>query len=42
MITPFTEVIFIDKATERTLDIEDWKILIQGGCAAHDVKYQSA
>ena len=42
MITPFTEVIFIDEATERTLDIDDWKILTQGGYAAHDVKYQSA
>ena len=42
MITPFTEVIFIDEATARKLDIEDWKILTQGGCAAHDVKYQSA
>ena len=42
MITPFTEVIFIDKATEHTLDIDDWKILTQGGYAAHDVKYQSA
>ena len=42
MITPFTEVIFIDEATETTLDIDDWKILTQGGYAAHDVKYQSA
>ena len=42
MITPFTEVIFIDEATERTLDFDDWKILTQGGYAAHDVKYQSA
>ena len=42
MITPFTEVIFIDEATEHTLDIDDWKILTQGGYAAHDVKYQSA
>ncbi|CAH3036517.1 unnamed protein product, partial [Porites lobata] len=42
MITPFTEVIFIDEATECTLDIDDWRILTQGGYAAHDVKYQSA
>lgn len=42
MITPFTEVIFIDEATETTLDIDDWKTLTQGGYAAHDVKYQSA
>ena len=39
MITPFTEVIFIDEATESTLDMDDWKILTQGGYAAHDVKY---
>ena len=31
MITPFTEVIFIDEATETTLDIDDWKILTKGG-----------
>ncbi|KAJ7363623.1 hypothetical protein OS493_009785 [Desmophyllum pertusum] len=42
MITPFTEVIFIDEATEATLDIDDWKTLTQGGYSAHDVKYQSA
>ena len=42
MITPFTEVTFIDEATEHTLDIDDWKILTQGGYAAHYVKYQSA
>ena len=41
MITPFTEGIFIDEATKRTLDIDDWKILSQGGYAAHNVKYQS-
>ena len=27
---------------ETTLDIDDWKILTQGGYAAHDVKYQNA
>ena len=42
MITPFTKVIFIDEATETTLDIDDWKIVTQGGYAAHDMKYQSA
>lgn len=30
MITPFTEVIFIDEADESVLDISDWKILTQG------------
>ena len=42
MIGPFTEVIFIDEADENTLDISDWKLLTQGGYAAHDVKYQTA
>ena len=44
MITPFTEVIFIDQATETTLDINDWNILTQGVYmyAAHDAKYQNA
>ena len=39
MITPFTEVIFIDEADEKTLDVA---ILTQGGYTAHDVKYQTA
>ena len=42
MINPFTEVIFLDEATEKTLDIDDWKTLTQGGYAAYDVKYQTA
>ena len=42
MITPFTEVIFIDEADENVLDISDWKILTQGGYTAHDIKYQTA
>ena len=42
MITPFMEVIFIDEATESTLDIDDWKTLTQEGYSAQDVKYQSA
>ena len=42
MITPYTEVIFIDETTEKTLDMDDWKILTQGGYAAHDVKYRNA
>ena len=43
MISPFTEVIFIHEADEKTLDISDWKLLTQGGggYAAHDVKYQT-
>ena len=31
MINPFTEVIFINEANEKTLDIDDWKKLTQGG-----------
>ena len=42
MITPFTEVIFIDEAEESVLDISDWKILTQGGYTAHDIKFQTA
>ena len=42
MINSSTEVIFIDEATEKTLDIDDWKVLTQGGYTAHDVKYQTA
>ena len=42
MINKATEVIFIDEATTSTLDIDDWKILTQGGYAAYDVKYQTA
>ena len=42
MITPFTEVIFIDEADESCLDIADWKVLTQGGYTVHDVKYQTA
>ena len=42
MIMSFTEVIFIDEASESTLDIDDWKVLTQGGYSAHDVKYQTA
>lgn len=42
MITKFTECVFIDEATESTLAIDDWKVLMQGGFAAFDVKYETA
>ena len=42
MINRFTEVIFIDEACPSTLDIDDWKILTQGGHTACDVKYKTA
>ena len=41
MINRFTEVIFIDEACPSTLDIDDWKILTQGGYTACDVKYKT-
>ena len=31
MINRFTEIIFIDEASPSTLDVDDWKILTQGG-----------
>lgn len=42
MINKSTEVIFIDEASTSTMDIDDWKILTQGGYTACDVKYQTA
>ena len=42
MISKSTEVIFIDEASTSTMDVDDWKILTQGGYTACDVKYQTA
>lgn len=42
MIGKNTEVIFVDEATASTLDVDDWKILTQGGYTACDVKYKTA
>ena len=42
VISKFTKVIFIDKATESTLDNDNWKTLTQGGYLVHDDKYQVA
>ena len=42
MINHTTEVIFFDKASPSTLEIDDWKILTQGGYTACDVKYKTA
>ena len=42
MINCFTEVILIDETCPSTLDIDDWKILTQGGYTACDVKYKTA
>ena len=41
IITKATEVI-IDEASTSTMEIDDWKILTQGGYLACDVKYQTA
>lgn len=42
MINQTTEVIFIDEASPSTLEIDDWKILTQGGYTACDIKYKTA
>ena len=42
MINHTTEVIFIDEASPSTREIDDWKILTQGGYTAYDVKYKTA
>lgn len=42
MISHNTEVIFIDEATESNLDMDDCKILTQGGYAAYEVKHRTA
>ncbi|KAJ7394813.1 hypothetical protein OS493_000647 [Desmophyllum pertusum] len=31
-----------DEASPSTLDVDDWKIMTQGGCTASDVKYKAA
>ena len=42
MIDETTEVIILDEATVEMMDIDDWKLLTQGGWTAHDVKYTTA
>ena len=42
MISKETEVIFVDEASPTMLDVDDWKILTQGGFIACDVKYKTA
>lgn len=42
MINKETEVIFIDEAYSSIMDIDDWKLLTQGGWTAHDVKFSTA
>jgi len=42
MIDSSTEVIFLDEAYANLLDIDDWKIICQGGFTFHDVKWKQA
>ncbi|KAJ7386849.1 hypothetical protein OS493_006881 [Desmophyllum pertusum] len=42
MITKHTKVIFIDELSPSILDVDDWKILTQGGFTACGVKYKTA
>ena len=42
MIDDQTEVIFIDEATVNIMDMDDWKLLTQGGWTAHDRKFSTA
>ena len=42
MIDSCTEVIFLDEAFSGLLEIDDWKILCQGGFMSHDVKWKKA
>ena len=41
MIDDDCEVIFLDEACSSTMDIDDWKILTQGGWMAHDKKFKN-
>ena len=42
MIDSSTEVIFLDEVYTNLLDIDDWKIICQGGFTSHDVKWKKA
>ena len=42
MIDSSIEVIFLDEAYANLLDIDDWKIICQGGFTSHDVKWKQA
>ena len=37
-----TQIIFLHGAHANLMDPEDWKILTQGGLAAHDRKYKTS
>lgn len=42
MIDNLTEVIFLDEAHPGLLDIDDWKIMCQGGYTLHNAKWKKA
>ncbi|KAK3735956.1 hypothetical protein QZH41_006435 [Actinostola sp. cb2023] len=42
MIDECTEIIFLDEAHVKLLDVDDWKILCQGGYTSHDSKWKKA
>lgn len=42
MIDRYTEVIFLDEAFAGLLDVDDWKIICQGGFTSHDAKWKNA
>ena len=42
MIDSTTEIIFLDEAYASLLDVDDWKILCQGGYTCHDTKWKKA
>ena len=42
MINEETQLINLDEAVVNLMDVDDWKVLLQGGLTAHDVKYRSA
>lgn len=42
MIDSSTEIIFLDEAFSGLLEVDDWKILCQGGFTSHDVKWKKA
>ena len=41
MINEECEVVFLDEAYARLMDIDDWKILTQGGWTANDEKFKT-
>ena len=41
MITPTTEVIFLDEAFVGLMDADDWKLLTQGGYVSNDTKWKN-